>query len=66
MGNTGYLLHRHFMDSTPAPRGEVFKHRFSKNGAFMKYRLGEEGFREIMELVGAKLVKAADKAQEAQ
>jgi len=33
--------------------------------AFMKYRLGEEGFRKIMELVGTQLVKAVGNAQEA-
>jgi len=31
---------------------------------FMKYRLGDEGFREIMELIGAQLVKAIGNAQE--
>jgi hypothetical protein len=33
--------------------------------AFMKNRLCEEGFKEIMELVGTQLVKAAQEAQEA-
>ncbi len=32
---------------------------------FMKYRLGQEGFEEIMELVGAELVKAVEAALEA-
>jgi len=33
--------------------------------AFVKYRLGEEGFRKIMELVGIQLVKSVGNAQEA-
>lgn len=33
--------------------------------AFVKYRLGEEGFRKIMELVGTQLVRSVGNAQEA-
>ena len=43
------------------------KYRIPSSSAFhgfMKYRLDEEGFQEIMELIGTQLVKAAGKAQE--
>ncbi|MCK4269249.1 MAG: transposase [Methanogenium sp.] len=49
----------------PKINGEYRIPSSSSFHGFMKYRLGEEGFREIMELVGAKLAKAADKPQEA-